>query len=200
MVNFINMKGDILLKVLEILKEQTMNQVDFMDTVLSSGYGVSMGRIDFEYKKIQRKRHTKQYQNNLLKERKKRLRVFISKMKHDGLIEEKFEDGTKFLISSKGIIKLSQLKNRLPYRHYKKQAQSNFVVVSFDIPERLRRKRNWLREVIRNLSFIMVHQSVWVGKTKIPETLILDLENLHILEYVEIFEISKNGTLKKLTK
>ena len=40
-------------------------------------------------------------------------------MKHDGLIEEKFEDGTKFLISSKGIIKLSQLKNRLPYRHYK---------------------------------------------------------------------------------
>ena len=42
----------------------------------------------------------------------------------------------------------------------------------------------------------MVHQSVWVGKTKIPETLILDLENLHILEYVEIFEISKNGTLK----
>ena len=31
-------------------------------------------------------------------------------MKHDGLIEEKFEDGTKFLISSKGIIKLSQLK------------------------------------------------------------------------------------------
>lgn len=194
------MKGDILFKILGVIKKQSMNQVDFVDAVLSSGYGASMSKIDFEYSKIRRKRQSIQIHDEILKERKKRLRVFISKMKRDGLIEESSKNSTKLSISSKGINKLSQLKNRLPTRHYKKEAQNNLTIISFDIPERLRRKRDWIREVIRNLGFFMVHQSVWIGKIKIPESFILNLENLNILEYVEIFEINKSGTLKELNK
>jgi len=197
------MKGDILLKALEILKEQTMSQVDFIDAVLSSGYGASMNEIDFKFKNNQKNRKDKNVSSDNMIERKKRLYVFISKMKRDGLIEEKFKDGKdgdKFSLSTKGNIKLSQLKNRLPSKYYKKEIQNSSIIISFDIPERLRRKRDWIREVIRNLGFEMVHQSVWIGNVKIPKVFILDLENLNILEYVEIFEITKSGTLKKLGK
>ena len=192
------MKGEILLKILDLIQDTAMAQVDFFATVLASGYGASSSRIEYEYQKRRRIINNKEFQARNLKERKRRLTVFISKMKHDGLIKELKNE--KFTISSKGIKKLDQLKQGLPGRHYESVSQNNSVIVSFDIPEKLRRKRNWLREVIKNLGFEMVHQSVWVGKVKIPKQFILDLEYLNILEYVEIFEISKTGTLKKLGK
>ncbi len=192
------MKGEILLKVLEILKTGVESQVDFFEAILASGYGAGMGRIDYEYNKIQRVREVEKYNERELKERKKRLRVFISKMKHDGLIENTGSSNEKIKISEKGKEKIKELKSRLPDRRYKKEDQDQLVIISFDIPEKLRRKRNWLREVIRNLGFSMIHQSVWFGKTKIPESFINDMNELKILEYVEIFEISKTGTLKKL--
>ncbi len=192
------MKGEILLKILEVLHDTAMTQVDFFSAVLASGYGASSSRIEYEYQKRRRTSDYKRMQAENLKERKRKLTIFISKMKHDGLIRE--SDDEKFTISSKGKKKLAQLKQGLPGRYYEVVSQNNPVIVSFDIPERLRRKRNWLREVIKNLGFEMVHQSVWVGKVKIPKEFILDLENLKILEYVEIFEVGKTGTLKKLGK
>lgn len=98
----------------------------------------------------------------------------------------------------KGEKKVGELKNRLPNRHYKKEDKKSLIIMSFDIPEKLRRKRNWLREVLRNLGFNMIHQSVWIGKSKIPKHMIDDLERIKILEFVEILEISKTGTLKNL--
>ena len=185
-----------MVKVLEMLKDQAINQVDFFNAVLASGYGASMSKIDYEYQKQQKVSQGKKFQLQNLKSRKRRFQKFISKMKQDGLICE--IDGDNFAISAKGKVKLVKLKNNLPGRHYEKENQNNPVIISFDVPERLRRKRNWLREVIKNLGFEMIHQSVWIGKVKIPQDMIVDLENLKILEYVEIFEISKKGTLQKL--
>lgn len=191
------MKGQILLKALEILKEGVMNQVDFFEAVLASGYGASGGRLDYEFNKIQCRQKQGEYQEKELKNRKRRLQIFLSKMRQDGLISINNQN-KKVKISGKGEDKIRKLKNKLPERHYKKEDQNQVIIISFDIPEKLRRNRNWLREVIRNLGFEMIHQSVWIGKTKIPQNFIEDLETLKILEFVEIFEISKTGTLKKL--
>lgn len=194
------MKGAILLKALDIIKDQAVSQADFFSAVLVSGYGAGMGKINYEYQKLQQIREGEKDRRNDLRNRKIRLGRFISKMKHDGLIDEVGGNKSKFMISKLGRIKLNQLKNSLPSRYYKKENQNNPIIVSFDIPERLRRKRNWIREVIKNLGFEMVHQSVWIGKTKIPKAMIEDLEKLKILEFVEIFEVGKTGTLKKLGK
>ncbi len=184
------MKGKILLKALEILYEGTISQADFFSAVLVAGYGAGMSKIDYEYNKRQRER-------KVCRDREERLRTYISKMRQDGLI---IENKNVVTISSKGKNKLDSLRNTLPDRHYEEiPGQKSQIIISFDIPEKLRRKRNWLREVIKNLKFKMIHQSVWMGKLKIPKDFINDLENLKILEYVEIFEISKIGTLKKLT-
>ncbi len=192
------MRGEILLKALELLYDGAMDQIDFFGAVLSAGYGASSNKIEYEYQKRRRTFEAKKSETKIIEDRKKRLIIFISKMKHDGLIEKSEDD--KFTISSKGRDKLIKLKNNLPTRYYnEKTDQNGSIIISFDIPERLRRKRNWLREVIKNLGFKMVHQSVWVGNVKVPVDFIKDLENLKILEFVEIFEISKTGSLKKIT-
>jgi DNA-binding transcriptional regulator PaaX len=193
------MKGHILLKALSLIEDTAMSQVDFFEAVLVSGYGASMNKLDHEYNKIQRKRDKNKITKQELIDRKRKLMVFVSKMKHDGLIEE---DKAKdvFLISNKGKQKLTKLKTNLPTRYYEVKKQDSSVIISFDIPERMRRKRDWLREVVKNLGFEMIHRSVWVGKIKIPKEFILDLERMKIIEFVEIFEVSKKGTLEKIGK
>lgn len=189
------MRGKILLKALEILEEGIMNQLDFFDAMLSSGYGASMGKIEYEYKKNRRISDTGKLKEENLNRRKRRLQLFLSQMKHDGLIKTSDQN---LKISDKGKQKIIGLKNRLPDRHYEVENSDRIVIISFDIPEKLRRKRNWLREVIKNLGFTMIHQSVWVGRVRVPKEFILDLERMRILEFVEIFEVTKTGSLKKL--
>lgn len=188
------MRGEILLKALEFIKKGACEQVIFFEAMLASGYGASMGKIDAEFDKRRKIYEARDQQIKDLKMREKRLQNFLSQMKHDGLIES--EDG-KLVVSRKGKQKILKLKNQLPARHYQTQDQKYFTIVSFDIPEKFRRKRDWLREVVRNLDYTMIHKSVWIGHTEIPRVLIQNLEDLKILEYIEIFEISKSGSLKK---
>jgi len=195
-----NMRGKILLSILESLYDQALSQVDFFEAVLASGYGASMGKIDYEHNKRQSAREHEIFRKLKLKERKRRLEKFIYKMKRDGLIEKVGKNGNKFKISKEGKLKLKHLKDALPERYYELENKVNLAIISFDIPEKFRRKRDWLREVIRNLGFEMVHKSVWIGKRKIPKKMVLDLERLGILEFVEIFEISKTGTIEKIKK
>jgi hypothetical protein len=44
----------------------------------------------------------------------------------------------------------------------------------------------------------MVQKSLWLGKVKIPEEFLVDIRKLSLLDYVEIFEITKTGSLKNL--
>ena len=85
----------------------------------------------------------------------------------------------------------------MPDKQYDK-GETALVIVSFDIPEEFRKKRDWLREVLRNLDFEMVHKSVWIGQSKIPSRMIKDLEIMDMFDYLQIFEVTKSGTLRKI--
>ena len=192
------MRGKILQIILETLEEGARNQLDFFEAVLSSGYGASMNKIEYECLKNKNKRLDKNINLKDLKEKRIRLQKFLSKLKKDGLIKETKGEKIEFSISINGKARLDELRKNLPTRYYKKEVHSNSLIISFDIPEKLRGKRDWLREVIRNLGFKIIHQSVWIGSIKIPEQLIIDLEEMNVLQYVEIFEITKTGSLKKI--
>ena len=192
------MKGEIIIKVLELLEDGAMNSADFLNAILVSGYGASMSKIEYEYQKCRRISTSQKLHSKELMLKRERLQKFLSKLKRDGLIKEISGKYSQFSISSSGKAKLAKLKSDFPKRYYEKEIHSCPVIISFDIPEKLRRKRDWFREVIKNLGFRMVHQSVWIGKIKIPKQLIFDLETMNILEYIEIFEISKTGSLKKI--
>ena len=72
------------------------------------------------------------------------------------------------------------------------------IIVSFDVPERERRKRDWLRDALRNLGLRMVHKSVWIGKQKLPREFLADLARLRLTDFIEVFEVGKQGSLRHI--
>jgi len=40
---------------------------------------------------------------------------------------------------------------------------------------------------------------MWIGKFKIPQAFLNDIEELELAEAVEIFEVGKHGSLRRLT-
>ena len=63
------------------------------------------------------------------------------------------------------------------------------VMVLFDIPEKKRKTRNWLRSQLKLWDFEMLQQSVWLGKGPLPKKFIARLRLLDISECVKIFKI-----------
>lgn len=86
---------------------------------------------------------------------------------------------TIWSITRKGLEKLKILKkkNRKTLINYSKEKSDKLIIVIFDIPEKERHKRNWLRSVLVSLDFKFLQESVWIGKTKIPEEFLNDLRN-----------------------
>lgn len=190
-------KGSITRKILEILAECAKEEFDLMCAILEAGYGASSGKIEYKLSQIKRQRTYSSGKTPPLQ----RYRLMISKLKRDGLIIKKDDRKGKFLsLTEKGLKKLAKLKkeqkNALPQLKYKKTPATNFTIIIFDIPEKERRKREWLRAVLKNLSFRLIQKSVWIGKVKIPSEFIKDLKDFDIINYVEIFEITKPGSLR----
>jgi hypothetical protein len=90
-------------------------------------------------------------------------------------------------------------KNKLLDKNYfHKQKGEKVIIVSYDLPISYNRERDLLRGVLLALGFNKIHQSVWVGKVKIPTTFIHDLQKLSILRFIEILEVTKHGSLKPI--
>ncbi len=63
------------------------------------------------------------------------------------------------------------------------------VIVLFDIPEKKRKIRNWLRLQLKLWDFKMLQQSVWLGKGPLPHEFTDRLHSLGIHKGVKIFKI-----------
>lgn len=197
-------KGDILLKILDAIGDLTMTSFSLLDVFLSAGYGASYGKLEYELSRKQNERDRKSLEKEIQKELRQKYYNLIYKLKKCGLIEEKIKRDKKFFVlTKKGKDKLSRLKKRekekLPEISYPKQENNKFIIVIFDIPEVEKRKREWLRGALRNLGFKIIQKSVWVGKVKIPKEFLDDLFKLKLIDFVQIFEISKTGSLEDTT-
>ena len=173
-----------------------MTNVDFWQAVLRAGYGASMGKIDREYRKIDEKRHSYQIQ----REKKRYLQKYLHKLKKQGLISE--NSLNQITLSKKGKHKLNSLRDKkiLNKNSYKEQPGEKVIIISYDLPTPFNKERDILREILKMLGFNMIHKSVWVGKVKIPKEFIFAVERLGILKFVEILEVTKNGSLHQFSK
>jgi DNA-binding transcriptional regulator PaaX len=198
------MRGDLMLMILETVVRATAETVvgvmDVFDVLVSSGYGASHSKFSRALREIDHRRTHDALMVQVGARERQRYHAMIYKLKRDGLlIEKKDRHGKLFILTVLGREKLSALREKkkiqLPTPSYSVLKSDNFTIVAFDVPEKERRKRNWLREVLLNLGLKMIQKSVWIGKVKIPEECIDDMKSIHILEFVEIFEISKTGSL-----
>ncbi len=116
------------------------------------------------------------------------IRVTLSRLKRRGLVEN--ERGVWHL-TKQG---LSYLADKLhfhssPRSHANRNSKEKSMIIAFDIPERYRRKRHWLRIELINLGFEMLQKSVWLGPTPLPEEFVRTLTELNIISYMKFFEV-----------
>ena len=114
------------------------------------------------------------------------VRVVLSRLKKRGLVQN--ENGL-WRITQKGRIYLST--KLFSIRHTQKRdsvRKSKNMIIAFDIPERKRRGRNWLRVELKNLGFEILQKSVWFGPSPLPKEFITSLKELRILKFVKFFK------------
>lgn len=112
------------------------------------------------------------------------VRVVLSRLKKRGLVENR--EGI-WRITEQGKEYLSHNLFH-PSRETPPDKRPKNMIVSFDIPERHRKKRDWLRVELRNLGFEMLQRSVWFGRAPLPEDFIHRLKILHILGFIKFFK------------
>ncbi|MBI2888938.1 MAG: CRISPR-associated endonuclease Cas2 [Candidatus Liptonbacteria bacterium] len=197
------MKGEITLKILETLGEAAVGAAELFAAIMVAGYGASPNRISY----IQEKIHAHRAQEKRGREHEAQLRRkysnLLSKLKREGLIaERKKGEGTFLSLTFLGARKRDSLRSRhahaLPPPHYRKEQGTRLLIVAFDVPEKERRKRDWLRSALHNLGLIRVQKSMWLGKIKIPKELLKDIQTLGLVEFVEIFEVGNAGSLRHI--
>jgi Fe-S oxidoreductase len=176
--------------------------LDLMRAFLALGYGSTNSKIDKKIQEYREGRLKDEEERDLFLKMRQRFYSFKNSLKRDGLIDE--DDNGKVKLKGRGSFKLKDLnrrkKSNIPVREYKAEPSDKLIVIIFDIPEEKRRKRAWLRATLKNLGFEIEQQSVWIGKTKISKTLLDDLDKFGLLEYIQIFEATKLGSLYRYQK
>jgi DNA-binding PadR family transcriptional regulator len=193
-------KGELMLKVLEIVGGGLLTTANIIEAIISSPYGSSYSQINRKISEIEQR----QAANSRKLQKERWLYDLLYRLKRDNILEQKTrKNGKVWFITEKGrrwikIFKKKQT-NYIPLKEYAKVADNELKIVAFDIPEKYRRKRAWLRAALTRLNFTMLQKSLWVGRVKLPKDFIQDLHELQLISYVEILAVTKTGSLKQLT-
>jgi hypothetical protein len=128
--------------------------------------------------------------------RAQRFYNMLNYLKRQGLIEKKKsrERQAQWAITARGKRNLKD-RQREAWKKYKEEKDKTFRVVIFDVPERDKAQREWLRETLRSLGFLLLQDSVWVGARKIPERFLFELKERDLIPCVHIFEVEKEGSI-----
>jgi len=187
-------------QILDIVGHMSLGTVDILDRLLSGGKYLSKER----YRDLMKRRNARheELDNELGEMREKQkfysLLYFLQK---SGLIEKKKRKNKTFwFITKKGLEKrksiLSSKEYQFPRKEkYTSESSQYSIIVIFDIPEKEKKKREWLRSVLKNLDFKMLQKSVWMGESKLPNNFLVDLEKLNLLSHIKIFSIFEKGNI-----
>ncbi len=191
-------RGDKTKRILNLLRHKARTAREIIDALALNNqdtYKVTkrlLGRMDvpkFDYTTWKR-------------EEEKRFYMLLAKFRKEGLIEKDgFNMKNTWKLTARGIEKIAQyakLKTKypiLPNKKYTAEKIKDKIIIIFDIPEKYRRQRAWLRHHLNILDFTMLQQSAWIGNSAVPSDFIHDLREANLLKYIHIFKISKSGSL-----
>lgn len=127
---------------------------------------------------------------------KRSVSAILSRLRAEGLV---VREGSKrqslWHITSQGRRRLRRMGEDSASKKFLPPADNIVRIVSFDIPEKERVKRNWLRLQLLASDFKPLQKSVWIGKRPLPEELIKRFDDLSITSYVHVISIDRKGTL-----
>lgn len=129
-------------------------------------------------------------QREFARYKKESLRVGLSRLHKRGYLDNSKEG---WFITKAG--KLYYHKNKLfsyitpPFD----KSESHNTIISFDITEPERLKRDWLRNQIKIFDYKMLQQSLWLGPGPLPLEFLKRLSDLGIRKSIKIFTIRKKN-------
>lgn len=114
----------------------------------------------------------------------------LSRMKRNNLVEH---HNHIWNITKKGMAFLAKQKAIRRHKQYRipKSAERN-MIIAFDIPERQKVMRNWLRVELVNLGFTMLQKSVWFGPAPLPSIFVSSLQKTRLLSHMKFFEVKES--------
>lgn len=116
------------------------------------------------------------------------IRVALSRLHKKRYIQR---SSVGWSITSKGKAHMKNLRLLNYLRSPFKENSPSHTIVAFDIPEKDRIMRAWLRNQIKIFGYTMLQQSLWVGPGPLPLIFLKRLEDLGIRKNIKIFKISK---------
>ena len=123
------------------------------------------------------------------------LRVTLSRLKKKGFVESK---SGSWAITKRGrdfLVKALRMRAHKSYfLHASKKKEKNLIIV-FDIPEKQKSKRDWLRAELLGLGFVMLQKSVWFGPAPISKEFIEILGDLGVLPYLKFFDAKESDII-----
>ncbi|MDP3935353.1 MAG: hypothetical protein Q8Q46_04020 [Candidatus Giovannonibacteria bacterium] len=117
--------------------------------------------------------------------------IILNRLQKQGLVERK---NNKWGITNLGKKFIKNIKTTDVFNLPKKDGVLRLVI--FDVPERERRKRDWLRLELIACDFKPLQKSVWKGDRPLPQDFLENLEELNLLSHVHIFTVRNKGTIK----
>lgn len=150
---------------------------DLLIATLGSGRNVRV------FRSILAERKFKQY-------KKESVRVALSRLHSKGYVENTTL-GWSITKKGKSLSINNSLLNYIP-SPFTKNSQPN-MIISFDIPEKDRFVRHWLRNQIKIFDYKMLQQSLWIGPSPLPPAFLRRLEDLKIRKNVKTFKIIKTN-------
>ena len=181
--------------ILSLLKDAGKGTLQLLSDLMESGYQSRAHTMSYLWGNKELTRHTNKKQ---AKECDQKLLIknyysCIKRLEDNGLISRHGESKDKYIeITAHGKEALKKAgTSKTHISRYYKESSNSYILIVFDIPELTKQKRDWLREVLKQLGFRMIQKSVWIGKTLIPTNLVDDLKDMSILHYINFFKVEK---------
>src|SRR4030042_2172708 len=114
------------------------------------------------------------------------IRMTLYRLKKHGFIKN---ENKIWLITQKGLTFLKLSKNKKIFKSINKINKKEKILIIFDIPEKDRVKRNWLRSILISLDFKILQKSAWLGPSPLPKSFINFLKNNRIIKYIKFLKI-----------
>ena len=120
---------------------------------------------------------------------KKQISNTLSDLKRRGIVE--YHDDFTWSVTEKGKTLYKEKGGRMVFRYFslkeEDEKEKEELIIIFDIPEKERRKRDWLRSQLKLFDFEQIQKSVWLGPDRLPKEFFAYLEELGIRGNIKIF-------------
>jgi hypothetical protein len=115
---------------------------------------------------------------------------FIGYLQQKGYIKVKALDGTRgIMLTLKGAKKVLETQRKL--KEKKRRKDGKWIMLIFDIPEKRKKERDFLRDALMDLGYQMFQQSVWMCPYDVHAETEKAVRAYRVIPYVKIFLIEE---------